>query len=192
MTPAKPTPIMLNDGRELTLSWLGADDRPRFEAFCQSLGDGDLMCLHQDLGDHSCLDQWFEEVGGPGFHLLAAIDQAEGGRVAGYAFLRRGRFSASHRAMVESLVHPDYRSLGLGSAMLRQVAALGLSLELMFLEAEVPVIDRDLIDSYKRLGFELKAILEDYRLNRLGDPYDVIILMKRTRQAASKEFFYRY
>ncbi|MCB2185813.1 MAG: GNAT family N-acetyltransferase [Deltaproteobacteria bacterium] len=192
MSISVPETLSLNDGREVGLAWLGPQDAAPFAELACGLDADELNQQDLNLEDQEAVCAWLAEIGRTCFHVLAARDPGQGDALIGYAFLKRGRYSAAHRAMVASLLHPSFRNLGLGSGLLREVAHLGEDLGLMFLEAEIPASRRDLVASYKRLGFELKAILEDYRVDRQGRPYDVIILMKRLYHQVTQEFLYRY
>ncbi|MFZ5587249.1 MAG: GNAT family N-acetyltransferase [Thermodesulfobacteriota bacterium] len=184
--------VCLNDGREVCVKWLGPEDREAVVDFVRELDDGDLMFLNQDLKDIPALSQRLERLGGDQLRVLAAFDPDDSHKMAGYAYLLRGEWASAHRAAVECFIQPAYRDLGLGSTLLKEVAAAAKAAGLMLLQAEIHVDKKELITAFKRLGFELKAILEDYRVDRQGRPYDVIILLKRLRYPSAQDFLYKY
>ncbi len=184
--------VTINDGREVGLKWLEPADIPAVRSFLDDLSDDEVLLLNQDLKDVEAMTRRLERLGGSRLRILAAFDPEDGDRMAGYAYLLRGSWAAAHRAVVECVVHRRYRDLGLGSTLLKELAAAAKAMGLMMLQAEIQVERKDLIIGFKRLGFELKAILEDYRVDRQGRPYDVIILLKRLRYPSAQEFLYKY
>lgn len=192
MPEDKQSTAILNDGREMLLRWLGPDDKDLVLDFTRDLDDDEIRYLNQDLKDHEVMSSWLDQLGTDRYRLVAALDAEAGGRMAGYAYFFRGAFSGAHRADVEAFIHPAYRDLGLGSRLLREAADLATAMGILLLKAEMYVGRADLIKSFKRLDYELKAILEDFRLDREGHPYDAIIMMKRLVYQGNKEFLYRY
>lgn len=184
--------VSINDGREVGLKWLDPEDIPAVQAFMEDLTEDEVRLLNQDLKDIEAMTRRLGRLGGDRLRVLAAFDPEAGDRMAGYAYLLRGSWAAAHRALVECLVHRDYRDLGLGSTLLRELAEAGKAMGLMLLQAEIQVDRKEQITAFKRLGYELKAILEDYRVDRQGRPYDVIILLKRLRHPSAQDFLYKY
>jgi ribosomal protein S18 acetylase RimI-like enzyme len=184
--------VILNDGRELVFQWLGPGHRPALEALIQALPAEKRRFLglnFREAGTYeSCLstdDESFRR-------LLGAFDSEGGDRLAGYAYLCLGRDAHAHMAEVETVLHPDYHDLGLGSGLLREMISHTSGAGILLLRVEANLDDKQLISALKRLGFEPKAILEDYRLDAEGEPYDVIIMIRRLLFSSDREFLYRY
>jgi ribosomal protein S18 acetylase RimI-like enzyme len=192
MAGSGDTTAILNDGRELVLFWLSPDQAPSFKEFITGLNSDDIAHLSLNLVDTEQLGRWLKNIERGELLILAARDPEADGRLAGYCALSLGRGTYSHMAQVETFLHPDYRDLGLGSNLIREAAGFASKRELDFLEAQLHVEDRALMDALKNLGFELKAIIEDYRMDCAGQAYDVIIMLKRLRIQSNKEFLYRY
>ncbi|MFH1057361.1 MAG: GNAT family N-acetyltransferase [Pseudomonadota bacterium] len=184
--------VCLNDGREVCVKWLAPGDLPAVLEFVAGLDEADLSYLNQDLKDIPAMSNRLERLDEGRLRVLAAFDPENGDRMTGYAYLMCGLWAAAHRAAVECFLLPAYRDLGLGSTLLREVAAAAKAAGLMQLQAEIHVDKKEHIAAFKRLGFELKAILEDYRVDRHGRPYDVIILLKRLRYPSTQDFLYKY
>ncbi len=192
MIGAKDITAILNDGRELVLTWLSPAQTPSLSEFLTVLNKDDISHLSLNLKDPGQLERWLKGMERGELLILAARDPEKEDRLAGYCALSLGRGAHSHIAQVEAFLHPDYRDLGLGSNLIREAAGLASQRELDYLEAEVHVEDRALMDALKNLDFALKAIIEDYRLDCSGDAYDVIIMLKRLSYPSNKEFLYRY
>jgi ribosomal protein S18 acetylase RimI-like enzyme len=184
--------VILNDGRELGLAWLTPDDRGKLFGFMEALPEKDLGRLGLDYESASVLDACLNEDENRPCRLLAARDAEQGDRLAGLLVFYRGGGGRTHMARVETALHPAYRDLGLGSGLLREVIAYTSRAGLLLLVMEVHIDEKDLIVGVKRLGFEPKAIIEDYRVDRRGATYDVIVMIKRLQYPSNKEFLYRY
>jgi L-amino acid N-acyltransferase YncA len=191
--PAKAeSHAILNDGREMALRLLGPPDGAAAAAMVQGLDPVEIAHLDWDLADPAVREQWLAEAEAGPRRVLGALDPAEGGRLAGYCSLERGRGAHRHMGRVETFLHPDYRELGLGSNLLKEVASRATHEELVLLQVEIHAERRALVRAYKNLGFELKAIIESYRMDPSGEPYDVIIMLHRLVHVSNKDFLYRY
>jgi ribosomal protein S18 acetylase RimI-like enzyme len=187
-----PITVMLNDGREASLRLLRQEDKPVVLGFIESLSRADFDRRTHELADPQAVSASMDRLDGQRYLMLGAFDLSQDQCMAGYAFLRRGIYSSAHRASLESFVHPSYRNMGLGSNLIRTLDELAQQLGVMMLQMEVGADQHDLIQAFKRLGFSLKAVLEDYRLDADCKPYDVIILLKQHYQCGTQEFLYRY
>lgn len=192
MAASNDITAILNDGRELVLFWLGPDRCPDFKDFITGLNKDDIAHLSLNLKDPEQLENWLGGLERGELLILAARDPEAGNCLAGFCALSLGRGAHAHLARVEAFLHPDYRDLGLGSNLIKDAAGLALERKLDYLEAEVHVEDRALMDALKNLDFELKAIIENYRMDCSGQAYDVIIMLKRLSYPSNKEFLYRY
>ncbi len=192
MAGNKETTVILNDGRELVLAWLAPEEVPAFQAFVEGLDPADIAHLSLNLKSPEDLSRWLGGLERGELLILAARDPEADRRLSGYCALHLGRGAHAHMGQVETFLHPDYRDLGLGSNLIKEAAGLASQRKLGFLKAEVHVEDRPLMGALKQLGFELKAIIENYRVDCWGEPYDVIILLKRLSYPSNKEFLYRY
>lgn len=186
------TMIMLNDGRDMGMRWLTPADRALAMEFAGCLEPLQCPNLSHDLDDPEAMSMRMDLLGQGRVALIAAIDLAEPNQAAGLAMLKTGAHSNAHRASVQCYVRPEYQDLGLGSNLMRALEEKADELELMILQVEIRVDHQDLIVACKRLGFQLKAVLEDFRVDSAGEPYDVIIMLKRLKRQGDKEFLYRY
>ncbi len=186
------TTVILNDGRDVGLKWLQPDDLELVLQFIDSLDREQHANVSHDLVDPKAVRAAMAQLGGANPKMLGAFDLDSDHVLSAYAFFRRGAYSSAHRAKVQTIVHPHYRDLGMGSALMRFLSQTADEMQLMLLQVEIRMDQQELITACKRLGFELKAILEDFRVDLDGNPYDVIILLKRLKRQGEKEFLYRY
>ncbi len=184
--------VILNDGRELGFQWLGPGHRPALEALVGALPRDERRFLGLDFQKPGTFESCLAGGEDSPRRLLGAFDSEAGDRLAGYAYLVLGRDAHAHMAEVESVLHPEYRDLGLGSGLLREMVSHASGAGILLLRVEVNLDDKELISAVKRLGFEPKAILEDYRLDNQGEPYDVIVMIRRLVFSSNQEFLYRY
>ena len=192
MTREATSTVILNDGREVALGWLARGDQEWLAGLTKGLDADEYAYLGVDLRDQAALAHWLAGIRQGKRKILGAWDPAHPADLAGYALLQPGRGAHRHIGQVETFLAPAARELGLGSNMIRELAAEATKDGLLFLELEVHLKQRGLINAFKNLGFELKAIIEGYRVGLEGQPYDVIIMLKRLAHVATKDFLYRY
>ena len=184
--------VMLNDGRELGLRWLGPDDLAQLRSWADGLPESEIEQLDIDLKDPGALEDWCAALGRGEALALGAFEPTQPDFPAGWCHLRPGRGSHAHLGWMEWFIHPQFRDMGLGSCLIRDIETRAQHRELVFLVAEVALGNKRRLEALKTLGFELKTIMEEYRVDREGRPYDVIILLKRLQLATRKDFLYRY
>lgn len=73
-------------------------------------------------------------------------------------------------------IHPDYRRMGIGETVLRQVMAKLKGEKVRFIFLEVRPSNTIAIDLYKKLGFDIVGIRKDYYRN----PEEHAIVMGKT------------
>ena len=97
--------VMLNDGREVGLRWMSAEDEAVVLEFIEGLARSDFDRRTQELADREAVISYLQRLDDQTRLLLGAFDLHGDQGLAGYASLRRGRYSSGHRAAVESFVH---------------------------------------------------------------------------------------
>jgi len=192
MEREKCAETILNDGREAALGWLGPDDAPAVVALGQGLASDEAGYLSVALDDARAVEAWLSETPASGRKVLGAWEPGRSDQLHGFVSLEPGRGAHRHIGRLEAFLHPEMRELGLGSNLIKEAASQATVDGLMLLELEVHVKQRGLINAFKNLGFELKAIIEAYRVDTAGEPYDVIIMLKRLAHVATKDFLHRF
>lgn len=184
-------PITLNNGRGVKVKLMTREDRAAVLEFFDAASDEDCRFLKRDVKNSEMVDGWMDNLDHRQVMPIGAFEP-KSNRLIGYALVVVGRYSARHRAELEIFVAPDYRHLGLGSAMAREAIILSQQRDIQVMRAEVPYHMRSMVKGLRRLGFELKCTLEDYFMDQSGETHDVALMVFYLITATSDEFFYTF
>jgi len=106
---------------------------------------------------------------------ILAID---GDRVVGSATLYRNGTGWKQRiGIVRILIAPEYRHLGLGTAMIREIRHLGEKVALNYLLAEVIEEQQAAVRALERMGFERAVVHRNFVNDRKGDLHNLVVLL---------------
>jgi len=101
-----------------------------------------------------------------------------GGKVVGYVMAYLKPDLEGH--IMSIAVHPDYRSRGIGSALLKEVIERLFKLGAKYIGLEVRVSNERAIRLYERFGFKKAGVLSGYYANG-EDAYYMILLGEEWR-----------
>lgn len=171
--------INTNSGKRVLLRPLLEEDHKRLFDLFQGAPAEDFEFLKDNVRDPLVVERWtanlnYEKI----LPLVAYCDD----RIVGDCTLHIGRKSRRHIGEVRIFLAPDYRGVGLGSKMIKEMEEVARKLGLMFLVAEVILDHVGLVKAFRRLGFDLRCTLDDYFLSAEKKSYDVAYLVKRLSQ----------
>jgi predicted acetyltransferase len=173
-----PKEVILKDGTGVTLRPLKqGDENALFEMFKQFSKD-ELWFLNHDVSDPRLFEDWVKSLD---LNRVVSIVALLEGRIISNAALMMKHYGAkSHIGKVRIAVEPSFREKRLGTWMLLDLVnvamAIGLKMVVMRLVQER---DASLMSAVRKLDFTEEAVLEDYVLDRGGDPCNLIIMTKR-------------
>jgi L-amino acid N-acyltransferase YncA len=160
--------------RRVMLRPMTGEDRDAVLRMFREAGDDDVRFLYEDVKDPDVVDEWFarldyERV----FPLLALYN----GELVGDATLHRQTGGARHIAELRIFLTRDFRGVGLGSLMLRELIAIARELDLYFLTARVVSAQLAVIKAFRQLGFKRVAEYDDFFMERDGSLHDVSVMV---------------
>jgi predicted acetyltransferase len=173
-----PKEVILKDGTGVTLRPLKqGDENALFEMFKQFSKD-ELWFLNHDVSDPRLFEDWVKSLD---LNRVVSIVALLEGRIISNAALMMKHYGAkSHIGKVRIAVEPSFREKRLGTWMLLDLVnvamAIGLKMVVMRLVQER---DASLMSAVRKLDFTEEAVMEDYVLDRGGDPCNLIIMTKR-------------
>jgi L-amino acid N-acyltransferase YncA len=134
----------------------------------------DVLFLKQNVRDKNLIKHWTEELDlNKVFPLLAF----HGEKVMGNATLHFGRDSHRHSAQVRIYIRPEYRGLGLGSIMLKELIEICHKLGLKLVWAEIVLEQSKVIKAFLELGFTLNCVLKNWFVRTDGKYHDVALML---------------
>lgn len=173
-----PKEVILMDGTGATLRPLRAGDADALLDMFRQLPEDELWFLNHDVSDPTLVHRWIDHMDPK--RVISIIALLEG-RVIGNAALMMKTYGAkSHIGKIRIAVAPSFREIRLGTWMLLDLVNVGMALGLQMLAMRL-VQDRDasVINGVKKLDFVEEAVLENYVLDREGNPRNLVIMTKR-------------
>ncbi|MEM8964735.1 MAG: GNAT family N-acetyltransferase [Acidobacteriota bacterium] len=161
---------------EVTFRPMVPGDRTTILAFARALDEVDLLFLRTDITRDDVIDQWLLEIdSGQTTTILAEV----GGHVAGYCSLHHSEsLWTRHLGEILLLVDHEYRGLGLGGHMARQILELAKNHDLHKLVAQMTSTQRNAQSLFHHLGFIPEAMLHDWVIDRNGRTHNLIVMSR--------------
>lgn len=173
--PAFPKEITLRDGTKVGIRPLEAGDRDELLTFFLALPDDDRYFLKDDVTSPDQVRRWTEALDYDRALPLVAV---AGGRVVAEAVLVRRRGNArSHVGEVRVTVLPEFRSRGLGTALIRHLCDIAddAGLERVMFEV-VADQEAEALKAAEWMGFLRVGTIEGGARDPSGHAHDIILL----------------
>jgi len=170
-----PREITLRSGVPLIFRPMTRDDVDRLWVFFQQVPPEDKMYFRQDVGRREVVQHWADTLD---YGLVLPILALDGGRVVGDATLHRRRTGWKQRVgVVRVQIAPDFRHLGLGTAMVRELRHLGEKSALRHLMAEVIEEQSAAVRAFEKMGFVRAATYRDFVNDQRGGIHNLVVLL---------------
>jgi RimJ/RimL family protein N-acetyltransferase len=179
--------VSLSNGKRVMFRFLTDQDREGLIQMFQEAPDEDTRFLKQDVKDLKLINYWMDHINYRRVLPLVAVD-LDSNRLLGDATLHRGKHAAKHIGEIRIFVSRSTRNLGLGSLMLEEVINLAFQENLQWLKAEVIADHKKVIKAFRAMGFEQKALLDDYFIRKDGVTHDVMLMMRPVIKREEAEF----
>jgi RimJ/RimL family protein N-acetyltransferase len=167
--------VMLRDGTRVSLKPMTTDDAAALLQFFLRIPAEDRYYLKEDVTSPQVIQRWAAELDyRRALPLLAWVD----GRVVADGTLHRNRAAArEHVGELRILVDPEYRNLGLGTAMLRELADIANESGLERLTFELVAEKEDAgIRAAELVGFVRVALLRGHAKDPNSHPRDLVLM----------------
>ena len=169
-----PIRHVLTNGIQSMIRPLCGDDAHGFTLFHEAVPMQERFLIKHRLSDSRQIEAWCHDLDyEERLPLLALAD----GIIVGHATLhqRPGGWKR-HIGMVDALVHPDYRGLGVLRALLGELVEAARHAGLDKLEAEFNGERRNTIESFAKCGFVELVRLPDYLRDMQAQPHDYVLM----------------
>ncbi len=162
-----------------------ADRAAVTEMFCQRAGADDVRFLKDDVRDPEVVASWFENFD---YEKVVPLLAFQGERLVGDATLHRGRGASRHIGELRIYLTPEFRGVGLGMLLLRELIEIGREMGLHMLMAEIVSEELAVIKAFRKLGFVRNAEIDDYFMDVDGKLHDVSFMVLPL--AARREYLF--
>lgn len=166
--------VMLSDGTRVLLRPLVKEDKPGLVTLFDHVGDDDLKLMRNDVRNKEMIGTWAEQVD---YSKVVPLVAVVNDRIVGDATLHFRWGPGRHLADVRIFLAKDFRRRGLGVALLRGVIDVAKKMGLQQLVAEIVADQVKVINAFKELGFEQRAVYPDYFMMPDGETHDVAVLI---------------
>ena len=170
-----PKEVMLRDGTRVLLKPMTPEDAAPLLQFFLRIPAEDRYYLKEDVTSLQVVQRWAAELDYQrALPLLAWVN----GRVVADGTLHRNRAAACrHVGELRILVDPEYRNLGLGTAMLRELADIAneSGLERLVFEGVAEKEDAA-IRAAELVGFVRVAVLRGHARDPDDHPRDLVLM----------------
>ena len=169
-----PRTIALDNNTAVSLRLMTAADADRIVTFARNLPADDLLFLRMDITNPGVVAQWVQNLAaGRTVTIIAEANSA----MAGYASLHHPEVTwQRHLSEIRIQVGQHYRSQGLGRILAAEIFAIARDLGLRKLMAQMTSDQKGAIATFKRLGFQMEALLQDFVIDRSERTRDLIVM----------------
>jgi L-amino acid N-acyltransferase YncA len=171
--------------RVLLRPMTGADREAVTEMFCERATDEDVRFLKEDVRDPGLVADWFDNLD---YEKVVPLLAFQGERLVGDATLHRGHGATRHIGELRIYLTREFRGVGLGMQLLRELIEIGREMGLHMLVAEVVSEELTVIKAFRKLGFVRHAEFDDYFMDADGGLHDVSVMVLPL--AARKEYLF--
>jgi len=144
--------VKLADGRKATLDWLRKDDMPEvMEVLNDVIKEGRYLFMNSKIVDIEQEFQWFERGTKEGMcYLVGRV----GGKVVGGASIHPKTDKHAHIASYGIFIHKNYRNLGLGTTLTKELIEIAKKRKLEILQLSVYSTNKRAAHVYQKSGFK--------------------------------------
>jgi ribosomal protein S18 acetylase RimI-like enzyme len=168
-----PETWTLDGGMEATVRPMVKGDRDKLLQFFTQIPGDELRLLKDDVTDARVIDQWARDLN---YDRVLPLVVEVGGRIIADASLhRRKQGWRRHLGSVRVVVDPAYRSRGLASRLIEELADLAAREGVERLYTEIPADDTPALELFRARGFKQVARLDDHILDRKGKYHDLVL-----------------
>lgn len=177
MLESYPKMVVIQDGSKVSLRPVVAEDGERLKEFFARIPEEERWYLRNNVADPRVIDGWMRDLDYE--RVLPIIAEANGEIVAEASLHRRPFGTLKWTGKVRVVVAAEYRARGLGTWMLLDLvnAAMAAGLEKVMAEL-VAVKQETAMEALKHLGFIQEAVLTGCARDPLGNPLDMVIMVK--------------
>ncbi|MDP1588773.1 MAG: GNAT family N-acetyltransferase [Prosthecobacter sp.] len=169
-----PSRQTLTNGVQALIRPLEPEDADAFTRFHAAIPSGERFLIKHRLNDTGEIEAWCHDLDyEKRLTLLALAD----GQVVGHATLhqRPGGWKR-HIGMVDALIHPEFRGLGVLRALLGGLVEAATHAGLTRLEAEFNGERKNTVQSFIKCGFVELLRLSEYLRDMQAQPHDYVLM----------------
>jgi RimJ/RimL family protein N-acetyltransferase len=166
--------MTLNDGTEVCVRPIQADDAEKFYWFLGGLTDEDRRYLRIDVTDRDFI---IDRIQNPHPSIVVRLIAETDREIVGEALLEipRDRWE-SEIGEIRLVIAPGYRRKGMGRRLAREIYFRAIERRLRKIVARMMRPQRGARRIFRRLGFSEEALLPDHVTDMQGQAQDLLVM----------------
>jgi ribosomal protein S18 acetylase RimI-like enzyme len=169
-----PQTYKLKNGKEVAIRLLAPEHEQALDQFFASLPESELTYFRTDVRNHETIRGWIENLDYKYRIRLVAFDKDR--IIAEWAVLHREHGWSRHVCEIRGMVHPDWRSQGLGNMLIYDLLSIAHELEKEKVIIEVLAQQKLVIRRFQKIGFHREALFKNHVKDARGRLQDLIVL----------------
>jgi L-amino acid N-acyltransferase YncA len=172
--------LELADGTGITVRSTTRADVDQVMEFFDCLPDAEKQCVRVELRNREDFEKRYDKLDKG--YVVRLVAEKEGVLI-GEACLETMRYGWLRKSgEVRMVVHPDYRELGVPRILAREIFLLAARKGLDNLIARVVDCQKEALEIYKSLHFELEATQKKHAVDLDGNLHDVYLMTFNLRK----------
>ena len=177
---------ILKDGTKIVLRPMVAEDKDALYEFFKAVPHEEERYLRDDVSSRLVVERWADKVD---YARTLPILAVTNGKIIADATLNRRRSGWKwHLGTVRVFVHEDYRKVGLGHTMIKEIVDIAGDLELEKLIAEIPDLNTAAIHAFRKAGFHRAAVIPGLAKDRENQSVDVVVMVRDLKPRYDYEY----
>ncbi|MBN2620283.1 GNAT family N-acetyltransferase [candidate division WOR-3 bacterium] len=169
-----PKEVKLKTGDTVILRPMVKEDEQRLLDFFKRLPEKDRLYLKHDVTDPAIMHGWVENIN---YEHVTPIIAEKGDQIIGDATLHLKTIQDPHSiGEIRIVTDKDFRRIGLGTRLAREIYFLALSRKMNRLVAEVVEDQEHVIEAFTQLGFRPDKVLKDKAVDLHGKKHNLVIM----------------
>ena len=169
-----PKEATLRNGQKVTLRLMTPADEAALLEFFRALPEKERLFLKEEVTNPEVIHRWAKNLN---YNRVIPLIAVVGDRIIADApLLMRSHGWSRHVGEFRMAVSPDYRRLGLGFLMAKELFFLALSLKLEKVMAETIEEQVAVVQILRSIGFEQEAVLKDHVKDLHGNLHNLLIM----------------
>ncbi|MCX5862956.1 MAG: GNAT family N-acetyltransferase [Deltaproteobacteria bacterium] len=178
-----PKTVVTKDGTIVRLRPVVREDEEALKVFFAQVPEEEKWFLRENLNDPEFLKRWMNKLDYDQMFPIVAVKEDDGAILAGITLYRSASPAIRHVVHLRIMVHPEYRSLRLGSWLILDSVKLSMDLGVEKVIAEfVAGVEDAAGAAAAKLDFHQEGVLHDYVKDQQGNYRDLIIMVKNLHQ----------
>jgi RimJ/RimL family protein N-acetyltransferase len=180
-----PKKIRLGESIDLEIRPLRKTDQESLHRYFLRLSTEEVSRLKNDVTDPKVIENWIYELDYDVTLPLVAVDK---GHIVGVVTLHFNTIGwTKHQGEIRFTVDPEYRKIGVSTALIQNIIEIAGSMGLEQLTAEVAPTLNEAYFLCEKMGFKDAAVLKNFIKDQENNYEDMVLMVKNIAEPEPHE-----